>query len=284
MACYSRWSGQAPSGAFVRNVACGQCIGCRLEYSRNWAIRCVHESKLYDSNCFVLLTYRDLHFSLVYRDFQLFMKRLRKHFGVGVRFFMSGEYGTLYSRPHFHAALFNCAFSDMVYYKNSPAGFKLYRSKVLEGLWPHGFSSVGTLTFESAAYIARYVTKKVLGDGTEIHEIIDPDTGEVFRRVKEFARMSLRPGIGAEWFRRFRSDVSHDGNVIVRGREARMPRYYDKLLRASDAGQFMKVQFARRLRNEKFFGDDAPQRLEAKETVTRARLSLFKRGSIVEDL
>ena len=65
--------------------ACGQCIGCRIERSRQWAIRCVHEAQLYEANCFITLTYAPEHLpkngSLVLEHFQKFMKRLRKRVG-----------------------------------------------------------------------------------------------------------------------------------------------------------------------------------------------------------
>ena len=98
------------------DLPCGQCIGCRLERSRQWAIRCVHEASLHERNCFITLTYRDeclpTNGSLDLDAFQKFMKRLRRRFGEGVRFFHCGEYGENFGRPHYHAILFNLDFSD----------------------------------------------------------------------------------------------------------------------------------------------------------------------------
>ena len=99
------------------DLPCGQCVGCRLERSRQWAMRCLHEAKMHDRNCFVTLTYNNDNVpadrSLNYRDFQLFMKRLRFHFrGVPIRFYMCGEYGEDFGRPHFHACLFGLDFPD----------------------------------------------------------------------------------------------------------------------------------------------------------------------------
>ena len=115
------------------SVPCGRCIGCRLERSRMWAVRCVHEAQLHSRNCFITLTFDDAHLdksgSLVKRDFVLFMKRLRKRFGR-VRFFHCGEYGSQLSRPHHHACLFGFDFDDRVFYKEK-SGVRLYRSKAL---------------------------------------------------------------------------------------------------------------------------------------------------------
>ena len=118
---------------------------------------------MYDDNCFITLTYSNQHIpadgSLDVRVFQKFMKRLRKRFGDGIRFYHCGEYGSLLGRPHYHACLFNFDFPDKYLWKENN-GQKLYRSPSLEELWPYGYSSIGTVTFESAAYVARYILKR----------------------------------------------------------------------------------------------------------------------------
>lgn len=115
-------------------LPCGQCIGCRLEHSRQWAIRCLHEASLHEHNCFLTLTFDDEHLpkseSLDVRDLQLFMKRLRKEYGKGIRFYACGEYGEKYYRPHYHLCLFNHDFHDKYLWKMSNDK-PLYRSKSL---------------------------------------------------------------------------------------------------------------------------------------------------------
>ena len=68
------------------SLPCGRCVGCRLERSRQWAVRCMHEASMHMFNSFVTLTYDDHlpeYNSLNYKHFQDFMKRLRKsHNGV----------------------------------------------------------------------------------------------------------------------------------------------------------------------------------------------------------
>ena len=131
-------------------LPCGQCAGCRLERSRQWAVRCVHESQMHERNCFITLTYPDEflppHGGLIYRDFQLFMKRLRKRIGYPVRFFMCGEYGELDQRPHFHAILFGCDFDDRKYFSKTGSGYKLYTSDLLIQLWGMGHCPVGNVS------------------------------------------------------------------------------------------------------------------------------------------
>lgn len=233
----------------------------------------MHEASLSDQNCFLTLTYGDVAapHSLRYRDFQDFMRRLRREFrSIKIRFFACGEYGDQLGRPHFHACIFGWRPLDL-----EPIKKDLYRSATLERLWPHGFSSVGELTFESAAYVARYVCKKVTGDLARFHyEFICPDTGEITARVPEFAHMSRRPGIGFGWLQRFRGDSYNSealGTVIVRGRECKTPRYYDRVMRKELIMD--DVEYSRHQNAVKRAGDNTPERLLVREKVAKARLS-----------
>lgn len=204
-------------------LPCGRCIGCRLEKSREWAVRCVHEALLYDSNCFITLTFNDANLdsngSLVKRDFVLFMKRLRKKYGSGIRFFHCGEYGSKLGRPHHHAILFNFDFPDKKLWSVSN-GYPLYRSASLESLWPFGYSTIGACTFETAAYVARYVLKKVNGDLAEEH---------YNGKVPEYVTMSRMPGIGHDWLLKNPEIYNYDEVVIRNGIKCRPPAYYDKI-------------------------------------------------------
>src|SRR5688572_7925162 len=137
-------------------------------------MRCMHEASLYPQNAFVTLTYDDAHIPpggrLDYPEFQRFIKRLRKDFAPSrVRFYMCGEYGSLYHRPHYHACLFGIDFEDRLYAATLPSGAKSYTSDRLSRLWPLGFSSVGDVSFESAAYVARYCVQKVTGPGSKAY-------------------------------------------------------------------------------------------------------------------
>lgn len=267
------------------SLPCGQCVGCRLERSRQWAVRCLHEAQLHEFNVFVTLTYDDDHLptnnSLDYRHYQLFMKRLRKDFsGRKVRFYMCGEYGEQFQRPHFHALLFNCFFTDRKQYTKLPSGSWLYSSERLSELWPYGFSSIGDVTFESAAYISRYCMKKVTGPAAQAHyERVDWATGELYSVTPEFNKMSLKPGIGAEWFRKYRSEVytnNIDGTkdfVVVRGVKMKPPRYYDNLLKSAEDFSSDYVEFLRQKKAAKHLEDNTPERLAVREECAKARLS-----------
>nr|QJB19726.1 MAG: replication initiator protein [Microvirus sp.] len=261
-------------------VPCGQCIGCRLERSRQWAVRCVHEASLYPRNCFITLTYDDAHLpgiSLVPRDYVLFMKRLRKRFGSGIRFFHCGEYGSLNLRPHHHAILFNFDFEDKELW-SVRSGVRLYRSAALESLWPYGFSTIGDVTFESAAYVARYVLKKVTGPDAQAHYA---------GRVPEYVTMSRKPGIAYDWFRRYYTDVyPHDYVVIRDGIKCRPPRYYDNLydnitnscvVSNAKLKPLHVLKFYRRLKARKHFIDNTYRRLRVREACQYDKLDKLVR-------
>lgn len=219
------------------NLPCGQCIGCRLNYSRQWAVRLTHEASMHDANSFITLTFNDENIikrdnpqSLDVREYQRFMKRLRKKHDNKIRFFHCGEYGDKNKRPHYHAILFGYDFPDKELWKQRD-GINLYISKELEELWPYGFSTIGDVTFQSAAYVARYVTKKVTGEAAADHYTkVDDITGELITIKPEYCTMSRKPGIGYDWFQKYKTDVYPNDYVIVKGKEIKPPRYYDTLL------------------------------------------------------
>lgn len=233
---------------------------------------------MHEVNSFVTLTYKDDPGTLVYRDFQLFSKRLRKKRGR-FRFYVAGEYGETLGRPHFHAILFGVGFPDQEYLGKSPAGFRLYKSEELSSVWQMGHAAVGGVTFESAAYCARYVMKKITGERAEEH---------YDGRRPEFARMSngggrrsdgsRNRGIGEPWFVRFgATDVAPGGKVVVNGHEANAPRYYMKLLQRRNPVEYERLVEERRLAGLRNFGEQAPKRLEDRQAVARARVSMLKR-------
>lgn len=263
------------------SVPCGQCDGCRLERSRQWAVRCLHEASLYERNCFITLTYADVHLpsdgSLDKSAFQKFMKRLRKRFPAErIRYYHCGEYGELYGRPHYHACLFNFDFPDKALW-TMRKGLPAWRSAVLEELWPFGNSEIGSVTFESAAYVARYIMKKVLGDSADAHyRRLCLETGELMPVEPEYTTMSRRPGIGQPWLEKYMADVYPADSVLVRGKLCKPPRYYDGKYEVVDAAGARRVALKReRRRNPE---EETWERLEVREKVLRASLEANERG------
>lgn len=276
-----------PSDAVIFNLSlpCGRCRGCRLERSRQWATRCMHEASLHEFNSFVTLTYDDVHCpvdgGLHHVDFQKFMKRLRKRFdGSDIRYYMCGEYGGKFGRPHFHVILFNHTFTDLTIWRKSNAGESLFRSATLESLWPFGYSSVGAVTFKSCAYVARYIMDKVTGDlAHRAYDSVNVETGEIFTRAPEYNRMSLKPAIGKRWFDKFGlTDVFPHDRVVLDGVESKPPRYYDKLFSRIDESGFADIKASRLVDMAKNLCDNTPARLAVREFLLEERLSNFKRS------
>lgn len=272
-------------------VPCGRCTGCRLERSRQWAMRCVHEASLHDDNCFITLTYSPENLpstgSLVKADFQKFMKRLRKRYtGKTIRYFMCGEYGEKNNRPHYHAILFGLNFPDWRYVETSPSGHEVYTSAILEHIWGLGFVTIGTVTFESAAYVARYVMKKINGPavdqvdpdtGLKPYERFDSRSGEIVSVEPEYCAGSRRPGIAAGWIEKFKSDCYPKGFTTIRGVPVGLPRYYDLQVEKSDPDLFQRVKDERRQAAYENSDENSESRLRQKRIVKEAQFSQLKR-------
>lgn len=191
---------------------------------------------------------------------------------------MCGEYGETTNRPHYHALLFGFDFLDKVYHSKSN-GMVLYSSKSLDSLWGLGHCLIGAVTFESAAYVARYCVKKVTGKAADAHySSLDLETGEIVSRVPEFAHMSLKPGIGRPWLDKFQADIYPHDYVIIRGVKVKPPKYYDKIFdtRDPDALDYIKAQ--RELDASFHMLDNTWPRLAVKETVHKARSSTLVRN------
>ena len=202
-------------------VPCGNCIGCRIDRSRAWAIRCVHEAQTHENNCFITLTYNDKNIpsggGLRPIHLQNFFKELRrKYSSKTIRYFACGEYGDENQRPHYHACLFGLDFDDKLVHSTTN-GVPLHRSPTLEKLWRKGYSTVGNVTWESAGYVARYIMKKITGEQSDSH-YMNRETGELIQ--PEFTRMSNRPGIGKAWFDKYHlTDLYPQDFVIIGGKK-----------------------------------------------------------------
>ena len=272
------------------SVPCGQCIGCRIEKRRQWTMRIMHEMELHDESCFVTLTYDDKQCpkdgSLERAAMPDFMKKLRmiirredekiaelkqcKPEYRKLRFYGAGEYGPSSLRPHYHLVLFGIDFNNDRYAWAKRKGNQSWRSPTLERAWTKGHSEIGSLTWDSAQYVAGYVVDKITGEQAEDHyERVDPGTGEYWSVEPEFAQMSRRPGIGAGWLEKYGEETYRDDSVVVRGREMRPPKYYDSRYVDVDEAAVQKCKNKRqRARNE---SDEEYERLLVRESITKAR-------------
>ena len=279
------WTYQESNGIKL-TVSCKQCTGCRQEYARQWAMRNIHEASLWLNNIFITLTYNDQnlpeHNQLVKKDFQDFMKRLRKNKKANtknpIRFFHCGEYGEKFGRPHYHAILFNTNFND----RKPILGQKnLTTSDILKKLWGKGHVSIGDVTFQSASYVAGYVQKKINGKQKEDHyRRIDKTTGETWVLPQEYATMSRRPGIAGLWFAKHKKDVYPSDNIHINGKEMRPPKYYDNLFQEQNPLQMEQIKENRTKAMQKTAHLRTPQALAQAKRNHQARMSLYKRGKL----
>lgn len=287
-------------------LPCGQCLGCKLQRANDWATRCQHEASLHEYNIFGTFTYSPEKLqtqSLCHRDWQLFAKRLRKALGskkyantiaiseslyytadMGfhpiprMKYYMAGEYGSQTRRPHFHACLFGIDLLDKKYYSTNKHGNNTYTSATLDDLWQNGQCLIGEVSYESAAYIARYIIDKKTGDNAgKYYEHIDEETGEITDLRPEYNKMSLAEGIGKNWLRKYTPDVYPHGHVITRGKKNKAPKYYDKIYKKEEPEQYAELKTQREYAAAQQAQDNTDARLEAKQTVKQAQLSQLKR-------
>lgn len=249
-------------GKELVTLPCGQCIGCRIDRSRQWANRCMLELQYHDSAYFATLTYDDFHvpksyyadpatgealtsFTLCKRDFQLFMKRLRKKFSDDtIRFFACGEYGGQTHRPHYHVILFGLHLFDLQIYKRASLGdehYTYYNSPSFQECWPAGYAVLGEVNWQTCAYTARYVTKKLTGKESAFYT--------QFNLTPEFSDMSRRPGIARQYFDDHPDLYEHSFINISTpkgGKKFKPPRYYDRLFDLEHPGALEPIKAARK--------------------------------------
>lgn len=253
-------------------VPCAGCLDCRLKHSRENAIRCVHEASLHKNNCFVTLTYKQESLpsnnTFNFSHPKNFIKKLRNKICIsqqckGNRFnwstlkdeytcrgfcskiktFGCAEYGDKGGRPHYHLLIFGYDFEDKTKWKmskNPRMKCMRFRSRILESLWPYGFSESGTVTMQSAGYVARYVVKK------------NKKKREIEKELSRFHEKAIcfSQGIGLEWLKKFHSDVYTTDLLSYKNRKGtyskmKPPKYYDRKADQLGLIDFQEIKLAR---------------------------------------
>lgn len=258
-------------------LPCGQCVGCRLDKSREWADRILLELPYHESSYFVTLTYDDAHVpyseymldsdldglhvpfgkqdvvidergevlnrvqkaqTLSKRDFQLFFKRLRKSIDYPIRYFLAGEYGPSTLRPHGHAVIFGLKLDDLKYYKRNHNGDVLYTSDFMTKIWQNGHVVIGSVTWESAAYVARYCVGKS-------YKPADYRAYDRFNMVKPFIVMSRKPGIGYQFYEDHKKEIFSDTKIAIPSSKGKLfypSSYFKNLFAEEDPERAQELQ------------------------------------------
>lgn len=260
-----------PLGTATLSLRCGNCLGCRADRAREWGERCRHEAACWDSNIFATLTYDENHLpvELVPSHVQQFIRALRQRVKRGdpnltkdpsgpIRYFVTGEYGELTERPHYHAILFNVRCAD-----KEKLSDKLWKSPSLDDIWAKGHITCGDVTGASASYVAGYAAKKLVCDADGV------------LRAPPFLRASRKPGIGLAWVRTYGSDYESGQCLTVDGRSMAVPRYYRKKLAGSASGDALQQAVYERAKERGVF---TPYNLKAREIIHEQRVRTARRS------
>lgn len=246
------------------DLPCGKCVGCRLEYSRQWANRLMLEGKYHDKMYFVTLTYDNEHLPISYypdpktgeafeaatlcvKDTQLFWKRLRKAFPEdNIRFYLAGEYGPRTFRPHYHAIIFGWNCPDMRPFGRNALGQQYFISDSLYKAWQKGNVSIAPANWETCAYVARYVTKKLTGEEGEFYKN--------FNIRPPFSTMSRKPGIGYKYYEDNKEQIFEFNKINIslrdKAKSFKPPRYYRNLYELEEPEVIGKLKETERLMAE----------------------------------
>ena len=290
-------------------VRCGQCIGCRLDHSLMWATRATHESRSHQDTCFITLTYADEtmphSLSVHAKPLQQFFRALRYHIKTEnpdnpkIKYLACGEYSPKKrrpvgpfnpwefvgegERPHYHAVVFGYDFPDKELWTVRNDN-RIFTSDILTDIWGKGHCTTAAVTFESAAYVARYSIKKLNGTlaqrpdpvtGLLPYERICHTTGQILEVEKE--RFHTSNGIGKDHYLSYTGDIYPNDSVVINGHETRPPRYYDNLFKAEDPHTMETIQDRRIQQMRKHAADNTPDRLAEREKVKQAQLNQLKR-------
>ncbi len=280
--------GATQQSSYEQVVPCGNCIGCRTEQSRQWAVRMMHEAREHKHKQFITLTIDDKHLNenaeLSPKDLSRFFRNLRKEEErtadkqerppKRISYYGCGEYGERTSRPHYHALLFGTEFLDRDIGFDSSRPL-VWRSETLERIWGRGATEGGAVSMASASYVSGYMRKKVKA---KYYQHANKRTGVL--KQPEFARMSLRPAIGKRWIQRWWRDVYPRDYVVINGYESKPPRYYDKFMDLEDkkGGTPERRELMETVRDKRYeeAKDLTKYQLAAGEKIRTSQINLYQ--------
>lgn len=312
---YEKFAAKNDDWIKVQEIPCGKCIGCRLDYSKTWATRAMLEAMQWEENYFITLTYDDKHKPYNWQmpdletgqiytdpgnwngylnpdDMKHFMYRLRTDYARkfkhrGIRMMYCGEYGEDTKRPHYHAILFNMPIpaNELKVYKQTYTKDFLYTWDWLTEEWGKGNVIIAEVTWNTCAYVARYMCKKQKG----------PTSSEYYAsrgQTPEFMRVSNRPGLARQYYEEHKKEIYAGDELIIKGRNGKPvcikpPKYFDNLFKEFNK-EYMEELKERRSEacqtSEKLKGKTTTlkkaERLEIEERSIKARTTSLKRNQL----
>lgn len=241
-------------------IPCTKCMGCRLDYSREWANRGYLEAQMWKHNYFVTLTYNDVELRYIKeqwdkdefyatvnrKDMQKFLHDLRQEMSrkkiqtSDIRYMGCAEYGDQGLRPHMHLILFNCQLPTETFYAPRIINDNFYyQNTIIEKCWKKGFSNVSEASWNTIAYTARYITKKIKGkDAKIIYDSLGVEP--------EYLATSRRGGIGKPYYDKYWKEIYEKDQVIIHNTQGTIatqpPKYFDELYKKDHPREFKRIQ------------------------------------------
>lgn len=254
-------------------LPCGKCIGCRIDYSRQWAMRGTAELSMVETACFLTLTYNNENLpeggTLMKDHYQDFIRALRRR-GYKFTYMMAGEYGDKKGRPHYHAIIYGQDFmkgATLAPYKQSKQ-MPLYENAKLTEIWGKGNVIIAQATTASIQYVASYITKKKSGAEAKEH---------YGGRLPEFMQPSLKTPIGKRWLEKYWRDVFPSDQFIFNGVAVPPPKYFRKWYAKHFPQNALELSVKRETLMEQKAHEFTPERLAARKEVTLANFKKYKR-------
>ena len=327
-------------------LPCRKCIECRKDYASEWSVRCAHEFQIRKQASFITLTIDDTkaHLFLEEKNLKRYCKRcvkgnryikypisytlckgmlldelkkirdvLYKRYGIKIRYFGCGEYGSENDRPHYHILIFGYNFPDKNFIELSKKGVPIYHSLELQDLWKYGLATVQDVNHKACMYTAKYCMKKM-----RFHDHVS-EIEYYYGREPEFLIMSkgncqsnrcpfiddiiknckgmkslrdlnnpyckfcdkTRGGIGYDWFLKYKNDVLKIGYVTLDGVKYPIPKYYLSVLKLTDKEEYDKYKVKALDHIDELdkiqFNNKSQERLDVRNKINKKQLSLLSR-------
>lgn len=248
----------------VDQIPCGRCIECRLAYTRQKANQMYAEylSRNKENCYFLTLTYNDENLkehetvntetgevfhgiSLCKEDVQKFWKRLRYYKSQDeISYVIAGEYGPASMRPHYHAIVYGLTIdsSKSKYLGLSETGSPMWTNSEIEKIWGNGQVAIEKVTWDTCAYVARYIMKKQYGQNKIIYDCMGV--------IPEFIQQSNKRPIGKTYYEKHKEELYKTDEFFVPGKQNiktnKPPMYFDKMLKAENEDLYNHIKIRRK--------------------------------------